>query len=160
RLNYTPYNAVFVQDDWKTTDRLTLNLGLRYEYEGATTESLNRNLRGFDTTSPNPIQGAALAAYAANPIPELAPADFHVLGRSTYATSPNPGFWNPVKTNFEPRAGFALSVNRSTVLRGGFGIYAVPYGIDGVHAGAFSQTTPVESTLDTGVTFITDLTNP
>jgi hypothetical protein len=160
RLNSAPYNALFVQDDWKATDRLTVNLGLRYEYEGPTTERLNRNLRGFDTTTPNPIEAAAVAAYAANPIPELAPVDFHVRGGSTYASSADPGFWNADKSNVEPRAGFALSMTRSTVLRGGFGIYAVPFIIDGVHEGDFSRTTPVISTLDTGLTFVTSLTNP
>jgi hypothetical protein len=160
RLNYAPYNAVFVQDDWKTTDRLSVNLGLRYEYESPTSERLNRNLRGFDTTSANPIEPSAVAAYKANPIPELAPADFHVRGGPIYASSSNPGFWIADKTNVEPRAGFAFSANRSTVLRGGFGIYAVPFEIDGVHEGDFSQTTPIVSTLDTGVTFVANLTNP
>jgi hypothetical protein len=159
RTNYAPYNAVFVQDDWKATDRLTLNLGLRYEYEGATTERLNRNLRGFDTTTPNPIEAAAVAAYT-NPIPELTPANFHVRGGLIYTDSANPGFWTPDKTNFEPRAGFAYSLNQRTVLRGGFGLYAVPFIIDAVHQDGFSQTTPIVSTLDSGLTFVNNLTNP
>ncbi|HEX5084962.1 MAG TPA: carboxypeptidase-like regulatory domain-containing protein, partial [Blastocatellia bacterium] len=48
RSNQTLYNGVFFHDDWKATSKLTLNLGLRYELEGATTERYNRNLRGFD----------------------------------------------------------------------------------------------------------------
>ena len=51
RLNHTMYHGVFVQDDWKVSNRLTVNLGLRYEYEGSTTETDNRNVNGFDPTA-------------------------------------------------------------------------------------------------------------
>ena len=68
RLNHTMYHGVFIQDDWKVSDRLTVNLGLRYEYEGSTTEADNRNVNGFDPNASLAITAAARAAYAANPI--------------------------------------------------------------------------------------------
>jgi hypothetical protein len=160
RLNYGPYNAAFVQDDWKATEKLTVNLGLRYEYESATTEQSNRNLRGFDSTTPSPVAAAAEAAYALNPIPQLPPSDFHVNGGLTFAGAANPAFWYANKNNFEPRAGFAYSVNDSTVVRGGFGIYAVPFIIDAVNQTGFSQSTSLVPSLDTGLTFVANLTNP
>jgi hypothetical protein len=160
RLNYTPYHGLFVQDDWRATSRLTLNLGLRYELEGATTEAQNRNLRGFDATDPSPIQAKAQAAYALNPIPELSVANFQVLGGLTYADSTNRSFWNPDKTVFEPRAGFAYSVNDVTVVRGGFGVYAVPFIIDALNQTGYSQSTNLVPTLDNGLTFVANLANP
>jgi hypothetical protein len=67
---------MFFHDDWKLSHKLTLNLGLRYELEGATTERYNRNVRGFDPNASSPIEAAAKAAYAANPIPELPASSF------------------------------------------------------------------------------------
>jgi hypothetical protein len=52
-INYSVqsvYQGFFVQDDWRLTPKLTLNLGLRYELEGGLTERFNRLQRGFETT--------------------------------------------------------------------------------------------------------------
>src|SRR5260370_3247405 len=78
RSNQTLYNGGFFHDDWKVNQRLTLNLGLRYELEGATTERYNRNIRGFDPNRRNAIEPAAQAAYAGNPIPHIHAAAFTV----------------------------------------------------------------------------------
>jgi hypothetical protein len=160
RLNDTWYNGMFVQDDWKVSDRLTVNLGLRYEYEGATTDSENRNVRGFDPTATLTITSAAEAAYAANPIPQVAASAFKVRGGQLFATDQNPGFWNPDKNNIEPRAGFAYKLNEKTVARGGWGVYTVPNIIFGNVQIGFSQSTPITATQDRGLTFIGTLSNP
>ncbi|HEY7059710.1 MAG TPA: carboxypeptidase regulatory-like domain-containing protein, partial [Vicinamibacterales bacterium] len=107
RLNDTWYHAFFVQDDWKVSNKLTVNLGVRYEYEGATTDSSNRNVRGFDPAAMLAITNAAEGAYAANPIPQVPPSAFKARGGLQFATDSQPGFWNPDKNNIEPRLGFA-----------------------------------------------------
>jgi Carboxypeptidase regulatory-like domain len=153
RSNQTLYHGIFFHDDWKVNQKLTLNLGLRYELEGATTERFNRNNRGFDLNASSPIEAAAKARYAANPIPEIPVDSFKVKGGLLFADEENRGFWETDKNNFLPRLGFAYQLNQKTVLRGGFGIYMVPFVIDGTFQFGFSQSTNVVPTLNSGLTF-------
>src|SRR4030095_2951235 len=104
--------AFFFQDDFKVTQRLTLNLGVRYDY-GRPREEARGFLRGFDPDTPNPAAGGRLGAVVG------------ALGQSGLP-SPNFGLVNPDKTNFGPRLGFAYSLNDRTVVRGGYGIYYAP----------------------------------
>ena len=160
RLNDTWYHGMYVHDDWKVNNKLTVNLGVRYEYEGATTDADNRNVRGFDPAAEIAIAAAARAAYAASPIPELAPSAFNVRGGLQFASDTNPGFYNPDKNNFQPRGGFAYSLNDLTVVRGGVGVYVIPNIIFGNFQPGYSQSTPLVPTLDSGLTFLANLTNP
>jgi hypothetical protein len=160
RLNHTWYQGVFVHDDWKVSDRLTLNLGLRYEFEAATSESQNRNVRGFDPAAAVSIAAAARAAYAASPLPELPLSAFTVNGGLQFASDDNAGFWNADGNNLQPRVGFAYQLDSKTTLRGGWGIYTIPFIITGNFQPGFSQSTPLVPTLDNGLTFRGTLTNP
>ena len=137
----------------------TLNIGLRYEYEGATTDRFDRNVRGFDAADPNPIAAQAMAAYAMHP-DVLAPANFHVNGGLLFADSSHRGFWRPDKTNFQPRLGFAYSLTDRIVVRGGWAIFSVPFLINGVNAGGYSQATDIVPTSDKGLSFQANLANP
>lgn len=160
RSNQVLYNGMFIHDDWKVTSRLSLNLGLRYEYEGAMNERYNRNARGFDQTSSNPIEAAAKTAYAANPIPEIPVSSFQVKGGLLFADNSNRGFWNPDKNNYQPRLGFAYKLTDKLVMRGGWGIYTVPFVIFGNNQPGFSQSTPIVPSVDNGLTFQATLANP
>src|SRR5262245_16157050 len=68
--------ALFVQDDWKLSRKLTISAGFRYERPGPVTERFNRSMRGFDYNVASPIEAAALAAYARNPIPQVPVGQF------------------------------------------------------------------------------------
>src|SRR5262249_43464941 len=79
------FGALYVQDDWKPTGRLAVNLGLRWEAEGAPTERFNRAARGFDTRVPSPISAQALAAYSKSPDAALPVSQFRTTGVLTFA---------------------------------------------------------------------------
>ncbi len=160
RSNQTLYNAPFIHDDWKVTRKLTLNLGVRYEYEGATNERYNRNIRGFDPTVTSPIEAAAKALYAASPIPEVAVGSFNAKGGLLFATKDNRSFFDADKNNVQPRVGVAYQLNDKTVLRGGWGIYTVPLITSSVIQTGFSQATNIVPTLDNGLSFTSTLFNP
>jgi hypothetical protein len=160
RLDYTMFNGMFVQDDWKLSSRLTINLGLRYEFEGATTESQNRNVRGFDPNAAISIAPAVQAAYALSPIAELPVSAFKVRGGLQFASSDHPGFWNADTNNIQPRAGFAYQLSQKTVVRGGAGIYTIPNIISGILQPGFSQSTAFVASDDLGLTFRANLANP
>lgn len=152
----------FVQDDWKVTSKLTLNLGLRYEFEGAMTERHNRSVRSFDPTYVQPIEAAARAKYTTAPVAGLSPDQFFVRGGLTFAgvNGEPTGLYNTPKGNFMPRVGFAYQLNPKTVLRGGYGIF---YGFLGQRRGdvnqtGFSQNTNFQPSLASGPTV--SLSNP
>lgn len=156
--------GVFLQDDWKFNQRLTVNLGLRWEYEGALTERYNKSVRDFDFAAIQPIEAAARTAYTRNPTPEVAAANFNVRGGLTFAgVNGNPrGLYNTPKRNFMPRLGFAYKLNDKTVLRGGYGIF---FGFLGQRRGdvnqiGFSTVTQLTPTLNNGLTFVETLSNP
>jgi hypothetical protein len=158
--NQALFQAIYLQDDFKVTPRLTLNLGLRYEVESPTTDRYDRNTRGFDMTTPSPIDAAARAAYAAKPDAALAAANFNVVGGVLFADSSHRGFWDTRAAMVQPRAGFAYQVTPKTVLRGGFGMYMIPFGVDGVNQPGYSQTTNIVPTLNSGLGFVASLANP
>ena len=162
RFNQVVYGGVFIQDDWKVNNKLTLNLGLRWEYEGAPTERDNRNVRGWDPEAQLGITAAAQTAYALNPIPEVPASAFRVRGGLMFASDSEPGTYNPDKNNFQPRVGFAYQLNEKTVLRGGYAIYAVPalFDISGIYQPGFSQATNIVPSNDVGLTIRSTLSNP
>lgn len=154
----------FIHDDYRLSPKLTLNLGLRYEYETPVTERFNRSVAHFAFDQASPVAAQAQANYALHPIPELPANQFKVLGGLTFAgVGSNPRtYWQSDKRNFMPRFGLAYQLARRTTVRGGYGIFFDTVGVNktaGLQTG-FSQATPIQATLNSGVTFITSTANP
>jgi hypothetical protein len=122
--------AMYIQDDWRVLPRLTLNMGLRWEYFGPPHNyqpGLDANFyTGIPVLQPNPCTGAPTSCGGAIPNPFYAPATSTYYG--AFATGGvqqrDSNIWNKDLHNFGPRFGFAYDVlgNAKVVLRGGFGI--------------------------------------
>ncbi len=112
-LRQTMHSA-YAQDDWKVSPKLTLNLGLRWEY-GSPYSEQNNNISNFDpvsqtvlTTMPGAVAGNGITPYSGG----------GVYGKTLV---------NPDLKDFAPRVGFAYAPMPNTSIRGGFGMSYVHY---------------------------------
>jgi hypothetical protein len=127
------YYAFYIQDDYRATRNLTLNIGLRYEYESPRTERYNRSTRGFAYGAESPLEAPGL----------------NLAGGLLYAGAGGQprGLYEPDRNNFAPRIGFAYSLNRKTVVRGGYALSYVPV-LGTVQPTGFHSSTPWVSSTD------------
>ena len=111
--------AFYVQDDWKVTPRLTLNMGLRYEWSTPYSERHNR-LQFSDFTGSSGIS-IPVSRDASGEFPQFGQIG-NIIGTSVF---PSSGYRNERidRNNFAPRLGFAYQLASNTVLRGGAGIF-------------------------------------
>lgn len=162
--------ALYFQDNWHATNRLTLNLGLRYELPLPRTERYNRQ-EWLNPTATSPLSGnvtlsstaAAVFANAGLPVPDLST----IPGGMEFANS-NQRY--PINANYmggwQPRFGFAYRLGHSTVVRGGYGVFdtVTNFTASGTGGGSihgFLQDTPLLTTYQgNGYTPFGRLTNP
>ncbi|HXN25015.1 MAG TPA: carboxypeptidase regulatory-like domain-containing protein [Candidatus Dormibacteraeota bacterium] len=154
--------GAYVQDDWRVTSHLTLNLGVRYELLTPPTDTTNR-ISNLDLSNGNII----IPCDSGKPSPKANLTKFPAftfvcndkvdLGKGLTKTDTN---------NWAPRLGFAYSTaNNQTVVRGGYGIFysyppmAVRIGTPSFSIPFFSQITATNS-LTAPVTTATILTTP
>ena len=150
-LNMAPayqsqYYAFYFNDDWKLTQRLTLNLGLRWDYESPAVERYDRQLRGMDFDAASPIAGQATGLNLKG-VPMFAGVDGN--SRGAFASD---------KNNWQPRIGVAYRVNDKLALRGGFGMFYLGQGEKGSALG-FSQRSNIITTTDGRLTPAVSLEN-
>ena len=111
--------AFYVQDNWKVTSKLTVNLGLRYEWSTPYTERFNRltfsNFTG-DTGISIPVDRDASGSF-----PQFGQIG-NIVGTTVFPSSSHRS--SPMdRNNFAPRLGFAYQLASNTVLRGGAGVF-------------------------------------
>ncbi len=130
-------SSLYFQNDIRLTEKLKLNLGLRWDYLGPLTDRFNELPRGFAATTVNPIS----------------PPGFPVYGGVLFAgVNGNPrGIFDPAWGNVGPRVGLAYQLDPHTVLRGG---YALIYGQsfnDPGNAPGFKHSTNMVTSIQAGV---------
>src|SRR5262245_31917519 len=125
------YYGVFLQDDWRVSRKLTLNLGVRWDYESPTSERFNQLNAGFDPTSPSTFQ-----------VPGL-----ELKGGLLFVSEDDRLPFKRDLNNFGPRVGVAYQLNEKTVLRGGYGMSYLP---------AFDPSTSVGYSVNTAYVASTD----
>ena len=111
------YRAVFVNDTFHVTGKLTLNLGLRWEFQGAWSDRFDR----LSYWNPNVINGTVTGCggLAGSPCP----GDVFLVKNGVNNTRNN----LPLsKSQFAPRLGLAYGLNAKTVIRGGYGVFWIP----------------------------------
>lgn len=150
---YIKYYGGFVQDDWRVSDKLTVNYGLRVEHETGLTERNNQLVVGFDRSAVSPLN----VIIPADPVAGT-PAR-QVMGGPVFAgqNGANEYVGNPPAVKLSPRVGVAYSLNERTVVRGGYGMFWAPWQSSSLSAPGYSQTTTLQQ--NTAIP-ITSIDNP
>ena len=145
------YYAGFAQDEFRATSSVTLNVGVRYEFEQGLQEEDNRFTVGFDRNATFPAQVAGLDLKGG----------LMYAGQNGYPTVQGA----PFKGQFAPRGGIAWSLSDRTVIRGGYGLFWAPTQFSGVTetvmgTRGYTASTSFLSSNDGGLTPAGSLSNP
>lgn len=121
----TNFYGFFIGDTWKLTKNLTVNAGMRYEYESAWHDANHFLSQGLDLTKTDP-------AIAANPprmpsqVTDIVGSKQSFAGVWNFTSSDHPGAWNAPHSGFQPRFGIAYRINDRTAVHFGYALYKAP----------------------------------
>jgi hypothetical protein len=139
------YFSGYLQDDWKATRSLTLNLGMRYDIQLAPTERHNR-MAYFMPNQVNPISSFA----GGGPY----------YGQLVFNTPGNRYFYQNSYTNFSPRFGFSYMATKKLVARGGGALFFPDQWAGDPTMPGYTQVTSLVSSLNGGLNPSSTLSNP
>jgi hypothetical protein len=145
--SYSAYWGGFVQDDWKITRKLTINLGLRYDVDIPRWEGENR-LSYWNLNGPSPLNGK---------VPGM-----ELRGFFEFTDDNTRSPFNRDSNNFQPRVGFAYALNEKTSIRSGYGLfYSLSRATIKGHLGSgYMSTSNVDWSRDANATQYASLSNP
>ncbi len=146
---FANYYGWYVQDDFRLSPKLTLNMGLRWEHESGLAEENNGIVVNFDGSVANPL---------ASRVTGISPK-----GVIDYAgTNGKTTVGNPYSSKWGPRFGLAYQLNSKTVLRAGYGVYFAPqFALGGpIATVGYNQATSYIASTNNNVTPANSLTNP
>ena len=139
------YMGFYIQDDWKLTRKLTVNLGLRYDVDVPRWETQDRySYWDLDAQSPVRVNG------------------FDTRGVIKFVDKDNRSPFIADRNNWQPRIGFAYALNSKTAIRSGYGLFytlsrATVFGRPGT---GFTINSPAIWSLDANATLNARLNNP
>jgi hypothetical protein len=170
------YIGSFLQDDWRVSDRLTVNLGVRYDIDTPFREKFGRTVNGFNPTATNSDSTLASAAFAPPTVTTYGSTftvpSINTLGGLTFPSASSGAVYTNNSGFVSPRIGFSYSATQKTVLRGGFGIFVQPETLASLAATGtyssnaiddqegFSASTIYSATANNYLTSANTLTNP
>ncbi len=154
--------SAYAQDDWRVTPKLTLNIGLRYDYFGPQTE-VGGKQANFYASVIKIGSGSGTFAVPTSQRGSLPQSFLNLLAQNhiNVEYSSNPSLVTSQKLNFAPRLGLSYSVNRKMVVRTGFGLFyggleGFGYGVNLAQNVPFNFTSGILSTTCTVANCPTD----
>jgi hypothetical protein len=125
--NLVGYSA-YVQDDWHVSDRLTVNLGLRWEHEPGATDPENRLSQGLDLANPIPEMAATPPNMPAQAAQLMASKAYSWIynGAWQFTTEDNRTVWDTTWKNFLPRVGVNYRIGDNAVVRAAYARFRMP----------------------------------
>ena len=131
----TRFYGGYINDDFKVSKNLTLNLGLRYEFEQPYSEEQNRLTAPLDLTKPIPeLQSVQMPAA----LKQFYSGSWTLNGAFQFTSNDHRGAWNAGSGTLSPRVGMAYRLNDKTSVRAGYGRYVTPWNMNAAASDQFS----------------------